>query len=145
MKEMNMKILTKIVLALAFVAIFALMPIQAKADQGNWSTKVTIDQPMQVGNLVLKPGAYILRRMDMTDPDTVEIYSINANKYDGMVMGIPAYRTDDSGKSQLTLQKGNKGAPESLHYWFYLDNSYGLEFPSSQAHSANPTSSHTAG
>jgi hypothetical protein len=142
---MNMKTLTKMLLVSAFVAVVALMPVPAKADQGNWSTKVTIDQPMQVGNLVLRPGTYIFRRLDMVAPDALEIYSVNAGEYDGIVLGIPAHRMAASDKSTLTLEQGKKGSPESLQYWFYPDTLGGLEFLPPQAHSVTPASHHTAG
>ncbi len=140
-----MNTLTKIVFVSAFAAVVALMPIAAKADPGDWSTRVTISQPMEVGNLVLSPGKYIFRRMDVTEPNAIEIYSAETTKCEGFVMGIPAYRTNVSDKSTLILQEGKKGAPESLQYWFYPDNANGLEFLSPHAHTARPASLHTAG
>jgi hypothetical protein len=144
-KEMYMKILTKVVLVSAFLAVVALMPIPAQADQGNWSTKVTINQPMQIGDMVLKPGTYIFRRLDTIDPYTIEIYSVNTGDYDGVVMGIPAHRTIASDKTTLTFEQGKKGSPETLQYWFYPDTLNGVEFLPPQALSASSTFHHIAG
>jgi hypothetical protein len=120
--RINMIILKKIAIASAFAVIFAALVPVAKADQGNWATKMTISQPMQIGNLVLAPGTYEFRLVNIWAPGVVAIYSADTHHYDGIVMGISAQRSHASAMSTFIVKKGTKGAPEELLYWYYPDN-----------------------
>jgi hypothetical protein len=142
-----MKILKTSVFSAFVLLIAALTPIAAKADQGDWSTKVSINQPVQIGKMVLTPGTYMFRRADTWAPDVVEVYNLDTNRYEGMILGFPASQSSISGNSTFILKEGAKGSPESLQYWFYPGNSNGLEFFSPHVTQAgNPAAaSHTAG
>ncbi len=123
-----MKMFNKLLISSAFAVIVAgLMPV-ARADEGNWATKVTINQPMQIGDLVLAPGSYVFRLADIWAPNVVQIYSADMRHFDGMVMGVPAYRSHTSEKSTFILEEGVKGAPEALQYWYYPGHNSGIEF-----------------
>ncbi len=123
-----MKTLNKILMTSVFAAIVAVFVPVAKADEGNWATRVTINQPVQIGGIVLVPGTYVFRLTDIWAPDVVEIYSADGQHYDGMLMGIPAYRSRTSEKSTFILEEGVKGAPEAIQYWYYPDRHHGIEF-----------------
>ncbi len=123
-----MKALNKFLIASAFAAMVAVLVPVARADEGNWATKVTINQPMQIGDVVLAPGSYVFRLVDIWTPNVVEIYSTHMRHFDGMVMGIPAYRSHTSEKSTFILEEGVKGSPEALQYWYYPGHSSGIEF-----------------
>jgi hypothetical protein len=142
-----MKILKKSVFSAFVLLIAALTPIAAKADQGDWSTRVSINGPVRVGTMVLTPGTYIFRRPDTWAPEVVEVYNVDKNRYEGMILGFPASQSSISGKSTFILKEGSKGSPESLQYWFYPGNTNGLEFLSPHVtHAGSPAAaSHTAG
>jgi hypothetical protein len=135
-----MKTLKKLAIASAFALIVAAVaPVAAKADQGNWETKVTINQPLQVGDLVLTPGTYVFRLADIWAPDAVMIYNTKTQSYDGVVLGMPAHRSHASERTKLVLKEEAKGAPEALQYWYYPDSLRGIEFYYPQTKTEAPT------
>jgi hypothetical protein len=123
-----MKTISKVLITSVFAVIVAAFVPVAKADEGNWATAVTLNQPMQIGNLVLAPGSYMFKLVDIWAPDVVAIFSVNTHHYEGMVMGMPAYRSHASEKSAFILAEAAKGSPETLQYWYYPDSNYGIEF-----------------
>jgi len=127
----------EILIVSVFAAIVAAPAQFAAAAGDDWATKITISQPVQIGNLVLVPGSYVFRIADMLTPNVVEIYSVSTNHYYGMVAGISAYRDQASDKPIFVFKKEAKGSPEELLDWYYPGNNYGLEFlPGASAHAA---------
>ena len=146
-KENSMKTFRKILVTAAFALIVgAFIPV-AKADEGNLLTQVTINKPMQVGDLVLTPGRYVFRVLDIWAPDVVSIYDSSTGHYEGMVMGTPVYRLHSTEKTTLILKEVAKKAPEVLQSWYYPDSNYGIAFHTPQTKMANTTGKtiHTAG
>jgi hypothetical protein len=117
-----MDTLKKILITSTFAVMVAAFAPVAQAGEGNWATKVIINAPMEIGDLILAPGTYVFRLADIWAPDAVQIYSADAHHYDGMVIGIPAYRSETSEKPTFILKQGVKGAPEKLQYWYYSDH-----------------------
>ena len=142
-----MKTLSKLLVTATLALIVAAFIPAVKADEGNWATQVTINEPIQIGNIVLSPGSYVFRLTDIWAPGAVSIYSTNTGNYDGIVMGIPVYRTHATEKSTFIFEKGAKGAPEMLEYWYYPDNNYGLQFMTHPGRTAAITggATHNAG
>ncbi len=131
-----MKTFSKILIASVIAVIVAAFVPAARADEGDWATRLTINQPLQIGDLVLAPGSYVFRLADIWEPDVVMIFSVKTQHWDGMIMGTPAYRTKASEKSTFVLEKGIKGSPEILESWYYPDSNYGIEFPAPQTKTA---------
>jgi hypothetical protein len=127
--RIDMNSLRKMLATAAFALIVAAFIPVAKADEGDWATKVTIDQPVQIGNMVLTPGSYTFRLVDIWAPNVVAIYDANQGKYEGMIMGTPVYRWHASEKTTLVFEKTVAGAPEALQCWYYPDSNIGIEFP----------------
>ena len=120
-----MRILKTIAIALSLAAMAVAFVPFAKADQANWATKVIIDEPMRVGNLLLSPGTYVFKLEDAWLDGAVEIYSADENQYLGIVIGEPIYRLQTTSKTNLFIEKG---APARLDSWYYPNFHTGIEF-----------------
>lgn len=128
-RRFNMRFLNSISVAALLAVLFLAFVPAARAEDENWPTIITIDEPIQVGNLVLVPGTYLFRLTPGTvDREVVMIYSYDRKQWEGMVMGIKAYRLKASEKASFTFEDIGKGSPKALQYWFYPDWDYGIEF-----------------
>jgi len=121
----DMRILKTIAVTLSLVAMAVAYVPFAKADEVNWATKVTIDEPMEVGDLLLSPGTYVFKLEDAWLNDAVEIYSADKNEYLGMVIGTPAYRPQTTSDASLLIKPGT---PARLDTWYYPNFHTGVEF-----------------
>ena len=131
-----MNTLRKLLVMASFMLVVAAFIPAAKADDGDWATQVNINEPMQVGNLVLAPGSYVFRLVDIWAPDVVSIYNASTEQYDGFIMGTPVFREHATEHSTFNLERIGKGAPEALRSWFYPDTNYGIAFPVSHVKTA---------
>jgi hypothetical protein len=131
-----MKTIRKMLVTAAFAVMVAACIPMAKADLGDQATEVTINRPIQIGNMLLTPGSYILRLADIWAGDTVEVINAKTGNAAGIVMGEPAYRSHPADKSIFKLKEVAKGAPEALQYWYYPDTHYGIRFPVPQTKTA---------
>jgi hypothetical protein len=141
-----MKTLKRMMIASALsLMVMAFVPV-AKADPMNLGTRVTIDQPIQVGDLVLAPGTYEFRLADYWLPRVVMIFSDNGDHYVGIVMGVHAYRKQITDTSTFSLVNIGKGSPEALQYWYYPDRHNGIQFiyPHVRTSSMQAANNHTA-
>ncbi len=120
---------TMITLAAAFVLAFSFFLPVAKADQADWQTIVTFDEPVEIPGAVLVPGTYTFKIFTDRDDSLnhVLIYDSTGTLYK-MVNAVPTYRVHVSDKPQFTLRENVKGAPEALRTWFWPSDHYGVEF-----------------
>ena len=123
-----MKNLKIIAIAAVFSVILATVVPAAKAEIGDMATKINVDQPLKIGNLVLVPGVYELRLADFWQREAVEIYSETAHHYVGIVMGLPANRTYASEQPVFTMERPSPDSPEALRYWYPPFAQSGIEF-----------------
>jgi len=125
-----MDLLRRFAVFAAVAALIAIVSPAAKAvDDSDWPTLLTIDQPMKVGELVLDPGAYVFQLSPGTvSRSVVMIYSIDKRRWDGFVLGFPAYR---SGAQDGFVSDTGPGKEETLRYWFRPGWSRGVEFSAS--------------
>jgi hypothetical protein len=90
-------------------------------------------QALQVGNTLLNPGQYMLKVVDATsEREVVQIFSKDGDRLKAMVLAIPAYRLEPTGRSEFTVAEGAAGQPATLRFWFYPGENFGLEFPASK-------------
>jgi hypothetical protein len=125
-----MRIIKGIAISAALAVLIMTFVPTAKAEQGDWSTLATFDMPIQIGNIVLSPGTYMFRLVDIWAPDFVTIYNVDTHHYVGTVMGVTAFRSDVSEKT--TFIRKDAGGMEKLLYWFYPDQLVGVKFFSSE-------------
>jgi hypothetical protein len=106
----------------------ALVP-NAKADEWNERTQVTINQPVQVPGVVLAPGSYIFQlHNDRAERQTVRVYNQDGTRLITTFNGIPVYRDNPTGHTVLRFTEPAPNQPEMLHEWFYPGQDYGLQF-----------------
>jgi len=101
-----------------------------RADESNKETRMTINGPLQVQDILLAPGRYVFK---LTNPDAdhtvVSIYDADGARLEGIIMGWSAYRVDAGDKSLFTVSQSQGSQPATLKYWFYPGDNFGLEFP----------------
>jgi|SRR5579871_2692926 len=116
--------------------IFAFSVPAAKADMWNMETRITVNQPIQIGNTVLSPGTYVLKLPEdmTTDRAVVDVFNSDETKLITSALTHQAPRPQASDHSRFTFYEAANGRPPALKDWFYPDNSYGHEFlpPSEQ-------------
>jgi hypothetical protein len=127
-----------VIAALIAVIVAVCVPYvkAVEADDSNWPTKITFNEPVQVGELTLAPGTYEFRLTSGTVArNVIAIYSDDRNSWVGMVMGVNDRRVDTSKMTGFTLQDRGANAPKALEYWFYSGWSRGVKFiyPSAQS------------
>ena len=96
-----------------------------QADAIDKETHITINQPLQVQDILLAPGQYVFR---LIEPGVVSIYNAEGTQPQGIVMGWNAYRVDAGDKKLFTVSQSQGNQPATLKYWFYPGDNSGLEF-----------------
>jgi hypothetical protein len=101
-----------------------------QADERNKETRLTINQPLQVQEILLAPGQYVFK---LLEPDTnhtiVSIYSVDGARLQGTILGLPAYRQDVEDKELFTVSQPQGVQPAALKSWFFPGDNFGIEFP----------------
>jgi hypothetical protein len=99
----------------------------------NWPVTMTLDESFQIGNLVFPAGSYFFQLSPGTvSRQVVMVYSLDRSRWEGIVLGINAYRSENQMASGFTFVKHEEGEPKQLEYWFYPNWSRGIKFISSQ-------------
>jgi hypothetical protein len=88
-------------------------------------TRLTTNQPLQVGDTLLAPGQYIFK---LIEPNVVSIYNADGTQPQGIILGWSAYRVDAGDKQLFTVSQSQGNQPAALKYWFYPGDNSGLEF-----------------
>ncbi len=96
-----------------------------RADDRDKETRLTTNQPLQVGNILLAPGQYVFK---LIDPGVVSIYNADGTQPQGIILGWSAYREDAGDKKLFTVSQSQGNQPAALKYWFYPGDNSGLEF-----------------
>jgi hypothetical protein len=100
-----------------------------KADVSNKSTKITIDQSIDVQGTVLPAGSYVIKLLgSSSDRHTVLIFNAAENHLITTILAIPAYRLTPTGDSRFKFYEAAPGQPPALHTWFYPGDNFGFEF-----------------
>jgi len=114
----------KIIVAMLCLLTAGLAP-PMRADDRDKETHFTTNETLQVGNILLAPGQYVLK---LIDPRVVSIYNADGTQPQGIILGWPAYRENASDKNLFTVSQSQGNQPAALKYWFYPGDKSGLEF-----------------
>lgn len=129
--------MNRFVLAIASIGLVgvALAP-NARADEWDKKTILTVNESIQVPNKVLPPGTYVMKLLDSpSNRHIVQIFDKNEQHLQTTVLAIPNYRLEPTGKTQLQFWETPPGQPKALRAWFYPGDNFGQEFayPKSEA------------
>jgi len=122
--------MNRIALAVASIGLLgaALAP-NARADEWNKKTILTVNEPLQVPNKVLPPGKYVMKLMDSpSNRHIVQIFNGDETQLQTTVLAIPNYRLQPTGKTQFGFWETPPGQPKALRAWFYPGDNFGQEF-----------------
>src|SRR5579871_3802348 len=111
------------------VATPALAP-QARADEVNKKTVLTVEEPLQIDEVVLQPGKYVLRLLDeSTDRHVVQIFNADETHIIDTVVAIATERLQQTAKTTFAFYETPAGTVKALRVWYYPGDNYGQKFP----------------
>ena len=120
---------TAIVMACGAAIAAGIFAFNAKADEWDKKTVLTVDTPIQVKDTLLEPGKYVfvLMRSD-SDRHIVQIFNQDETQVLTTILAIPNYRLHATDKTVITFRERPAGEPEALRAWFYPGREWGEEF-----------------
>jgi hypothetical protein len=117
------------VVSLCLVMFGAMLVPKVRADQWNQATKLTFSGPVEVPGRVLPAGTYWFSLMnDDADRNIVEVWGPERMKLLAIILAIPDYRLEPTGKTVIKFAERPSSQPEALRAWFYPGDNYGHEF-----------------
>ena len=115
---------------LAFAAVVSMAGMGiAAADQWDKKTIITTDEVMQLPNMMLQPGTYVIKLAESSaNRHIVQFYDKDEKHLVTTVLAIPNQRLRLTGKSVFAFWEVPTGQPKALRAWFYPGDSFGQEF-----------------
>jgi hypothetical protein len=111
-----------------FAAMASLAPT-AMADEWNKRTVLTINEAVQLPNVVLQPGTYTFKLVDSSaDRHIVQVFDKDEKHIITTILAIPNYRLTPTGKSAFKFWEAPAGQPPAMRAWFYPGDNFGQEF-----------------
>lgn len=102
--------------------------VTTHADEVNQSTKLTFSEPIAIPGQTLPAGTYLIKRMDLGEPDVVQIFNADGSRLYATLQTISTERPNPSDNTVVTLAQQGPEKPEALVNWFYPGNTIGHEF-----------------
>lgn len=115
---------------LAGVVLSAILfaEVSTHADEVNQSTKLTFSEPIAIPGQTLPAGTYLIKRMDLSGPDVVQIFNADGTHLYATLETVSTERPGPTGDTVVTLAEGGPTRPAALLKWFYPGNTIGHEF-----------------
>jgi hypothetical protein len=115
---------------LAFVAVVSMAGMGiAAADQWDKKTIITTDEVMQLPNMMLQPGTYVIKLAESSsNRHIVQFFDKDEKHLITTVLAIPNQRLRLTGKSVFAFWEVPAGQPKALRAWFYPGDNFGQEF-----------------
>jgi len=122
--------MNRILVGLASIGLLALaLTPNARADQWDKRTVMTVSETIQVPNKVLPPGTYVMKLLNSpSDRHIVQIFNGEETELITTILAIPNYRLEPTGKTVFTFWEMPPGQPRALRAWFYPGDNFGQEF-----------------
>ena len=118
-------------LSLAVLAaglLFALAP-SIKADEWNKMTRISVNQPVDLQNVVLTPGHYVWRLMEgPSNRFVVQVFSADEQHLITTILATPAFRMKPTSKTKFGFYESAPGHPMAVRTWFYPGDDFGFQF-----------------
>jgi hypothetical protein len=130
---------------LAFVAVVSMAGMGiAAADQWDKKTIITTDEVMQLPNMMLQPGTYVIKLAESSsNRHIVQFFDKDEKHLITTVLAIPNQRLRLTGKSVFAFWEVPAGQPKALRAWFYPGDSFGQEFAYRRQEASTITASNT--
>lgn len=112
-----------------YFSILGLALSPAIAQEPSKKTIVTVNAPVEVPGMVLTPGTYVFKLLNVTaNRNVVEILDKDEKHLLTTILAIPDYRLMPSDKPVISFEERPSGTPEAIKAWFYPGDNYGIEF-----------------
>lgn len=130
---------------IAFVAVASMAGVGiVAADQWDKKTVITTDEAMQLPNMTLQPGTYVIKLADSnSNRHVVQFYDKDEKHLVTTVLAIPNQRLRLTGKSVFAFWETPAGQPKALRAWFYPGDNFGQEFAYPRQEAAKITASNS--
>jgi hypothetical protein len=101
----------------------------AHADEWDKKTIITTTEALQLPNVVLQPGTYVMKLLNsQSDRHIVQVFDQDQKQLITTILAIPNYRIQPTGKTQFSYWEVPAGQPKALRAWFYPGDNFGQEF-----------------
>src|SRR5579862_8101939 len=120
--KMHHLIHSRIALVMACGAALAggLFVFNAKADEWDKKTVLTVNTPIQVQDTLLEPGQYVFKLLNSeSDRHIVQIFNENQTHLINTILAIPKERLEPTGHTQFTFYETPPGKARALRAWYY--------------------------
>lgn len=109
------------------VVLVAAIPA-ARADQKDHRTVINVPYAVQVDQVVLQPGEYVIRLPESSASlNLVQILSSDEKRIVATIQGVPVTRQRTTDKTEFWFWKTPRGKPRVVRAWFYPGNEVGVE------------------
>ncbi len=124
-----MRFLQKHFSLFAAALLLALALPSLRADELTKRTVVTVNDTVQLPNVVLQPGTYVFKLLNSpSNRDIVQIFDKDEKHLITTILALPNYRLQPTGKTVITFWETPAGSPAAVRAWFYPGDNYGQEF-----------------
>jgi hypothetical protein len=111
-----------------FVVVLVATIPAARADPQEHRTAINVPYAVQVDQIVLQPGAYIIRQPELSaGVNLVQILSSDEKTIVATIQGINVTRQRTTGKTEFWFWKTPRGKPRVVRAWFYPGEELGVE------------------
>jgi hypothetical protein len=96
-----------------------------------WDKKtiITTDETMQLPNVMLQPGTYVIKLADSdSNRHIVQFFDKDEKHLITTILAIPNERVRPTGKTVFAFWEVPAGQPPALRAWFYPGDNFGQEF-----------------
>jgi len=130
---------------IAFAAVVSMAGMGiAAADQWDKKTIITTDEAMQLPNMMLQPGTYVIKLAESSsNRHIVQFFDKDEKHLVTTVLAIPNQRLRLTGKSVFAFWEVPAGQPKALRAWFYPGDNFGQEFAYRPQEAAKLTAANT--
>jgi hypothetical protein len=116
-------------ITLAIFLSAGVLTTQLRADEWDKETKIHVQEPISVGNVVLTPGQYVIKLMESSsDRDVVQIFDRDEKHLVTTVLATAAFRLNITGDPKFTFYEAPPGQVPAVREFFYPGDQYGFEF-----------------
>ena len=116
-------------LSTALLLLTGLAVKNAKADEWDKKTILTVKEPISVQGVVLVPGQYTIQLLNSDSTRTVvQIFSADNDHLIVTAIGSSAYRLKTANETVFTYYESQPGASRAVRDWYYPGDNFGIEF-----------------